>query len=190
MVGRRQLEPAVSADGSHWFDGTGWRPRFAPQQSRSRPLMVVLLVVGLIVGGIAVMALYIRATGEAHDARSLYDARIREAADGCSGITQALNGQVRTVRSASLRATSRSTSWCAASRNWTGVSWRTTSRHWTGWRLGTPRHRARGLRRAPRREQCLRFKIPETDDGYPITQRLIDVAPPECERAVTLASQP
>jgi hypothetical protein len=34
------------------------------------------------------------------------------------------------------------------------------------------------------------FSIPETDDGYPITIRMTDVAPLECERAVELASQP
>ena len=34
------------------------------------------------------------------------------------------------------------------------------------------------------------FSIPQTDDGYPITIRMTDVAPLECERAVELASQP
>ena len=34
------------------------------------------------------------------------------------------------------------------------------------------------------------FSIPQTDDGYPITNRMTSVAPVECERAVELAVQP
>lgn len=154
--------------------------------------MVVLLVVGLIVGGIAVMALYIRATGEAHDARSLDDARIREAAaTGCSGITQALNGagadrQERIVAGnvaidelvRGIEELDRS----VLADDEPALDW---VADWE--RLATERE-AFGERLAG--NSAARFKIPETDDGYPITQRLIDVAPPECERAVTLASQP
>lgn len=184
-------QPAVSPDGSHWFDGIAWRRR-VPQRSSSRPLLIVLVFAGVIVAGIGSMMLYIKATREAHDFRSLDDTRIEDAAAaGCLGVTQALSDASgdREARIANGNAAIDELVRGLEKLDASTLADDDPALEWVAdWKRLAVARDAYADRLVENR--TAQFQIPQTDDGFPITQRMIDVSPPECEQAVTLASQP
>ena len=159
--------------------------------------MKAVVIVGIAVAlgvavVVAVFVLYAVTSGGAHDSRSLDDGSIRAtAASGCATVSNALNetGADRIKRidkgnAAILQLVSTMDALGASklkddppATEWI-VDWRRLMQARTDFATtlsdGKPNP----------------FSIPQTDDGYPITVRMTDVAPVECERAVELASQP
>lgn len=136
--------------------------------------------------------LYAKISGEAHDYRRLDDAQIRDAAAaGCLGVTQALSREsgdrqerivggnaaidelVRGVEELGTR---------TLADDEPALDWIADWKHLAEARAAFADRLAGG--------STAQFQIPQTADGFPITQRMIDVAPAECQQAVTLAAQP
>lgn len=183
---------AVSPDGRYWHDGTNWHPRKGSKSTFRRPVPRTAIVVASIAATMAALAFCAWTMGDAHDARSLDDDRIWEAATtGCREVTSALD-QAHTDRLSRI-----TTGNAAIAALVTGVEelgedtlsddepaldWVNDWRALAAARAELGDHLIEGTT-AP-------FRVPETDDGYPITDRMIDVSPPECESAVNSASQP
>jgi hypothetical protein len=145
-----------------------------------------------IVGLVGSMVLYIWVSGEAHDARSLDDSQIWEAAKtGCLGVTQAVDGagddrRARVVDgNTAIGELVRGIEALGASK----LADDDPALEWVADWQRLAAARAAYADRVGESSTGL-FRIPQTDDGFPITQRMVDVAPPECKLAVALASQP
>jgi hypothetical protein len=154
-------------------------------------IVAIAVTLGLAVL-IASFVLYAVATGNAHDSRSLDDGSIRAAAaSGCVTVTQALNetgadriqridvgnaailqlvSTMEALGASTLKDDPPATEWIE--------DWRRLTKARTEFATILSDGKAHP------------FPIPLTDDGYPITIRMTDVAPVECERAVELAAQP
>lgn len=185
-----------------WWDGLRWtahtaspHPRDQPQvKGRSRKRLVVVTTLSVLGGAVLMfgsLLLYAMASGSAHDARSLDDEEIRRrATTSCLELASVLES--RTLdRVADIRAGN--TAIHALVDDLEGLGEDTLADDppavdWIGdWKqLASSRE---AFAEALQGGASARFAVPTTD-GYPITERMTDVAPEECSRTVQLASMP
>jgi hypothetical protein len=185
-------QPAVSPDGTYRFDGTTWRPRDPkPASSKRKVILVVTVVLGL-VGFVGSTFVYAIASGNAHDGRSLDDAAIIQAATaGCLAVTNALE-QPGSDRLQGITAGNAAIRRLIARMEAAGTQRLQDDSPAVDWVADWQRlHDARADFAGRLTNTGVGvFAIPQTDDGFPISQRLTDVAPSECARAVQLSVKP
>ena len=176
-----------------WWDGSQWGD---PVPTRGPARHAVLWIGLAVVAGIVIYAgslvAYAYFSGKAHDARSLDEAAIRDiAAQACASLTTSLENatgtrseridignvaigrlvaEMNTIDSDTLRDDPPAIDWIA--------DWQ---------RLAVARTDFRSILASAANPQ---FAVPLTEDGYPITGRMTDVAPEECTRAIELAARP
>ena len=130
--------------------------------------------------------------GGAHDSRSLDNSAIRQAATtGCLRVTDAID-DARIDRRQTIDAGNAAIADLVATVEAVGAATLDDDPPASDWlndwrRLAEARTLfADNLADA----ETESFVAPETDDGYPIAERMMEVAPTECERAVQLAAAP
>jgi len=153
----------------------------------------VIVTVTLVLAGLAASIIfYARVSGEAHDVFALDDDVVRgAAASACLAVSQALDqagpDRVRRIAEGNVAIGGLVDAMEALGEprleeDRPAIDW---IRDWEA--LAEARAEYSKVLVAGGDEP---FLSPQTDDGYPITTRMVEVAPEQCERAVLLASQP
>jgi len=150
------------------------------------------IVVVSLVGFVGSLYLYAVASGDAHDAFSLDDDRIWEAARvGCVGVTQALTepGSDRQTRITSGNVAIEQLIVGVNALGHDRLAADEPSVDWLDdWERLAVARTAFGKSLVDGKTVSS-LEIPEVD-GHPITERMISVAPDECNEAITTAAHP
>ena len=181
-------------DAVGWWDGSVWRdPVASTPSAKHRGLWIGLAVAAAgVVMFFGSLVGYAYLSGQAHDERSLDDATIRTvAARECSALAAALQKATGT-RVERIDTGNIAISGLVAAMNeldseklhddLPAIDW---IADWQ--RLVVARSEFRTLLVDT---PTSRFVVPLTNDGYPISGRMSDVAPEECSEAVDLATAP
>jgi hypothetical protein len=181
-----------SADGGSENELQTWQPA-TPLPTRARswkrhPAVVSLCVIAGLAVWVGLFLVYARGTKEAHDVFHLDDPKIQELAFvGCQDVAKAFDDASNGPK-ASSKAIDASIEKMLVSLEGLGAKALNKDRPAVDWiedwrRLVAARNQFLNDRKSGSDEE---FVIPQTSDFYPITKRMVDVAPAECGRAVEL----
>lgn len=185
-----------------WWDGARWTDdrcarAGAVELGRTRwPRWATALAV---VGALALpfvllgsFILYAKTSGDAHDVLSLDDVAIRDAAsNACAALVPVLTSE-GTSRIDAIRAGNQAIEDLVVSMNALGHERLAADRPALDWIVDWESLATERKAFADRLEagSTSPFEVPMTDDGYPITKRMKNVAPFECTDAVDAAAGP
>lgn len=185
-------EPGVLRrwDGTQWTEGRCVPMPRPPRRTRSWSIgLAIVLPIVAVVGLIGSFALYVRSSGEAHDHFALDDPTIRNTATSACLVLSSVLERSTGADADAIRAGNEGISELVVTMN--GIDRNTLEEDepaldWIAdWEQLAVQREAFAEALEDGREAV--FEIPQTADEYPISKRMADVAPIECDRAVQRA---